>query len=185
MRVSPDRPDLGVHVFNTRGVSTRVFLPRAGPADQDRQRSGSSGLFQLHYPKYGGLWGYHAPLPSSPVICLYGSDHRSNLFGRPGGAVGQAAYRLRDGGRPIIEHMLAAAFSCGSACLRISRPPPTASDSRTLGRISADIRTRRLEGGSSQQTSAASAACREEPPAASHLERAPGWVQLWHGTCLS
>ncbi len=26
---------------------------------------------------------------------------------------------------------------------------------------------------------------RPPPPAASHLEQAPGWVQLWHGTCPS
>src|SRR4051812_6397109 len=117
MRVSPDRPDLGVHVFNTRGGSTRVFPIRAGPVERDRERPRDAGLLQFRDLKYGGLWRYHATLPSRQVICLYGSDHRSNLFGRLSGAVGWAAHCLRDGGRFIIEHIIAAAFSWGSACI--------------------------------------------------------------------
>jgi hypothetical protein len=37
-------------------------------------------------------------------------------------------------------------FACEGAVIRISRKPPAASDSRTLGRISAEIRTLRLVG---------------------------------------
>src|SRR6266511_2616742 len=61
---------------------------------------------------YGDLCVYHAALPSSQVICLYGSDHRSILFGRLGGAACWAAYRLLDGGSPIIERFLAVACAC-------------------------------------------------------------------------
>ena len=139
--LSPDRPDLGVHVFNTRGVSTRVFPIRAGPVERDRERPRDAGLLQFRDLKYGWLWRYHASLPSRQVICLYGSDHRSNLFGRLGGAVGRAAHCLLDGGRPIIEHILAAAFACASACIQISRTHPTPSGFRPLAGRASENRT--------------------------------------------
>src|SRR5262245_33962490 len=121
MRVSPARLDLGVHVFNPRGGSTKVFFTRAGPAERDPERPLDAGLLQFRDLKYSWLWRCHAPLPSCQVICLSGSDHRANLSGRLGGAAGWVAYHLLDGGRFIIEHILAAAFSRESACIPISR----------------------------------------------------------------
>src|SRR5215831_8331803 len=122
MRVSHHRPDMGVHVFNTRGISTRVFPVRAGPVERDRERPRDSCLLQFRDIKYGGLWRYHAALPSSQVICLYGSDHRSNLFGRLGGTACWAAYRLLNGGKPIIKLILAVAFACENWASREGSP---------------------------------------------------------------